>query len=210
MSQASITIGSLTVERLIGSAVAQAVPAVSALRCRVFRAWPYLYDGDEAYERAYLSDYAASPEAVLVVAKAEDEIVGAATAAPLGAHTNSFAALFESHGIAPDEVFYLGESVLDARYRGRGIGHAFFDLREDGGRTIATARGRPFAVFAFCGVIRPADHPLNPGNARSLEPFWRARGYTPKAGMIAPLAWRDVDQSTATNKQMQFWLRPFG
>ena len=40
----------IRVERLTGAALAAALPDVARLRIAVFRAYPYLYDGDAAYE----------------------------------------------------------------------------------------------------------------------------------------------------------------
>ena len=56
----------IRVERLIGEALGAALEDVARLRIEVFRDWPYLYDGDEAYERAYLQTYRESADAILV------------------------------------------------------------------------------------------------------------------------------------------------
>jgi hypothetical protein len=52
--------------RLTGEALAAALPDVARLRIAVFRAYPYLYDGDAAYEEAYLQTYRESENAILV------------------------------------------------------------------------------------------------------------------------------------------------
>jgi hypothetical protein len=108
---------------------------------------------------------------------------------------------FEQAGHDLERLFYFGESVLLPAWRGRGIGHAFFDHRGAGARAAGAS------AACFCGVVRPADHPLRPENARNLAPFWRARGYTPMEGMIAHYDWRDIDQSEETRHLMQFWHR---
>ena len=41
----------LRIERVVGADVRRHLDAVAALRIAVFRDWPYLYDGDAAYER---------------------------------------------------------------------------------------------------------------------------------------------------------------
>jgi hypothetical protein len=70
---------SVTIERLTGPALQAAIPAVSRLRISVFRDWPYLYDGDAAYEAEYLADFVQADSAVVIVARDGEEIVGAAT-----------------------------------------------------------------------------------------------------------------------------------
>ncbi len=72
---------SLRVEPLTGARLQAPLPDVARLRIEVFRAYPYLYDGDADYERQYIAAFAASPQAVIVAAFDGDEVVGASTAA---------------------------------------------------------------------------------------------------------------------------------
>ena len=153
----------VTVRPLLAGEIEAALPALGALRIRVFREWPYLYEGSEAYERDYVRAFARAGDAVLVAAFDGDAIVGAATASPMAAQDAEVLACFPE----PEGHFYFGESVLLPDYRGRGIGHAFFDHRE------AQARACGAKVAAFCGVVRPADHVLRPKDFRPLDGFWR-------------------------------------
>ncbi|MBD3765301.1 MAG: GNAT family N-acetyltransferase [Rhodobacterales bacterium] len=190
----------VTVRRLTGQALDAALDDVARLRLTVFREWPYLYDGDLDYERRYLAACRA-PGAVLVGAFDGTRLVGAATGTRMEDHAADFAAPLAQAGLAPDRVFYCAESVLLPDWRGRGLGHRFFDLREDHAR----AEGRDWV--AFCAVIRPPDHPARPADARSLEPFWRGRGYAPLPGAVAQFAWKDLGQPQETVKPLQIWLR---
>ena len=67
----------IRVAPLTGAALAGALDDVARLRIEVFRDWPYLYDGDAAYERAYLQIYRDSPGAIVVGAFDGDRLVGA-------------------------------------------------------------------------------------------------------------------------------------
>lgn len=186
---------------LTGARLEAALDDVAGLRIAVFRDWPYLYDGDQAYERAYLEAYRNSDRAILVGAFDGETLVGASTGAPLGEHADDFAAAFDGQGYDLDDVFYCAESVLLSRYRGQGVGHRFFDLRE------AHARALGFGFSAFCAVQRPADHPNRPAGYRPLDAFWRARGYAPLAGAVAQFSWKDLGQDSETRKPLQFWIR---
>lgn len=191
----------IRVEAMTGAALEAALDDVARLRIAVFRAWPYLYDGDLGYEREYLQSYRDSARAVVVGAFDGETLVGASTGAPLADHADDFAAAFEGVGIDLNQVFYCAESVLLPEYRGHGVGHGFFDARE------AHARKHGFVKTAFCGVQRPADHPLRPVAYAPLDPFWRKRGYAPLEGAIAQFSWKDVDQAEETQKPLQFWIR---
>jgi GNAT superfamily N-acetyltransferase len=163
---------SLVFREYVGPAIADVVADLARLRVTVFRDWPYLYDGDAAYERGYLARYARG-DSIVVAAYDGDRMVGAATGMPLTDHADDFAAAFERADIDMKDVFYCAESVLLSEYRGQGAGHAFFDRRE------AHAARLGFGKVAFCGVVRPADHPAGPRRYRPLDGFWRARGYAP-------------------------------
>ena len=191
---------SVTTRVLTGKALAAALEDVARLRIRVFRDFPYLYDGNADYERDYLRAYQ-SPGAVVVAAMDGDRVVGAATGAPMADHAADFAAAFADRPESLDQIFYCAESVLLPDYRGQGIGHAFFDARE------AHARDLGLNYSAFCSVIRPADHPARPAGYRPLDEFWRKRGYRPLLGVIARFSWKDLDQPEETEKTLQFWMR---
>lgn len=193
--------GELRIECVSGPAIAPWLGALAALRIRVFRDWPYLYDGDAAYEAAYLQTYMASPRSLFVLAFDGDEVVGCSTAVPLADEDAQFRAPFHEAGIDLDAIYYFGESVLDPRYRGRGLGHRFFDERE------AQARALGFAATAFCAVARGDDDPRRPQDHRPLDEFWRARGYRERPELVAEFAWREPGDPAPRPHRMQFWMR---
>ena len=185
---------------LAGDDLAESLPTLARLRTEVFRDWPYLYDGDAAYEKRYLATFAAVPDAVIVGAFDGPRMVGAATASPLAGADPAFRHPFEVAGLDSGEWFYFGESVLEPDYRGRGIGVGFFAERE------AAARERLFARTCFCAVARASDDPRRPDHHVPLDGFWERRGYRP-LGLTALYAWRDVGEATETPKVMRFWGR---
>lgn len=193
--------GDIQIKTVSGSGVLPWLDQVAALRIRVFREFPYLYDGAWQYERDYLAAYANSADSIVVLALDGGEVVGASTGLPLKDADTAFQAPFRQQGLPESAVFYLGESVLDAAFRGRGIGHAFFDRRE------AHARQCGARHTSFCAVIRAPDHPARPADYRPLEPFWRARGYLSVPGMEARFPWKECDEATESTKSMQFWVR---
>ena len=192
----------LDLRTLTGRALdAALLDALADLRIAVFRDWPYLYDGDRDYERAYLEVYRSSPGAVVVGAFDGDRLVGAATGTPMADHADDFASALADTGLPLETVFYCAESVLLPAYRGQGAGHGFFDAREGHARALG------FTHSVFCAVIRPEDHPLRPAGYRALDPFWRRRGYRPVPGAVARFAWKDIDRDTQDHKPLQVWLR---
>lgn len=192
----------LRIVTVTGSAISPYLQALGDLRIRVFRDWPYLYDGDIDYEENYLSTYARSARSLFVLAFDGDRIVGCATGVPLRDETANCQAPFVAAGFDVDAVYYFGESVLDHAYRGRAIGHRFFDAREDHARSIPGIR-----YTAFCAVQRAADDPRRPAQYRPLDAFWTRRGYCRRPELTAEFEWKELDRLSPVRNSMQFWLR---
>jgi GNAT superfamily N-acetyltransferase len=187
---------------LTGKSMAGALDALARLRIAVFHDWPYLYDGTLEYEQTYLAKLAAARGAVIVAAYDGENIVGCATGAPMAEAEAEVSAPFAARGYDIGRIFYCGESVLLRAYRGRGLGHAFFDHREAQARALGG-----FTHAAFCAVVRPEDHPLRPKDYVPLDAFWQKRGYAKADGLLTRFAWKDIDRSSETEKPMQFWMR---
>lgn len=186
-----------------GEAVTPYIADLARLRTDVFRAFPYLYEGSEAYEASYLATYAQSPESFFALALDEARIVGASTGVPMTDASEVFRAPFIAAGLDPQKVFYFGESVLLPTYRGRGLGVRFFEEREAYARRL----GR-FDWCTFCAVERPGDHPLRPAGYVPLDAFWARRGYKRRTDLTTMLAWQDIGDVEETEKLMTFWLKP--
>lgn len=191
----------VSVRRLACEEVASRFDDLAALRIEVFRAFPYLYEGDAAYERDYLATYMRSPGAVIIGALDGDRLVGAATATPLAEHREEFAAPFAERGLDVDDLFYFGESVLKSGYRGQGIGVRFFEERE------RAAREAGFGRCVFSAVVRPADHPMRPAGYAPLDRFWENRGYERIEGLVTGFSWRDIGNDAETEKPMEYWMK---
>lgn len=177
---------------------------LASLRIKVFREWPYFYDGDLAYEENYLRKFLGSEDAVLILATAEDASVGMATASPMSSQASEITIPISQAGFDLSRCFYFGESVLLPQYRGMGIGHRFFDERE----LAAKALGASSAVF--CAVIREDGDPRRPDNVHELSAFWRRRGYEPLKGLHCSIKWKEVGQAGERPHLMQFWSKNLG
>ena len=181
--------------------IADRLDEIAALRIAVFRDWPYLYDGDPAYEARYLQTYLDSDRALVLGAFDGARLVGVSTATPMEDHAEEFGAAFAHRPEPLQSIFYGGESLLLPEARGRGIYRRFFDLRE------ARAHDLGRAHVAFCAVSRPADHPARPATPQDNAAFWTRRGYAPLPGVIAEYRWRDLGNADETAHPMQFWMR---
>ncbi len=192
----------LQIECRTGADLVADLPALARLRIRVFRDYPYLYEGDAEYEERYLRTYADAPDGVMVLVRDGDRVVGASSALPLAAETPNVIEPFMAQGYAPDRIFYYGESVLLPEYRGLGLGRRFFEERE----AHARALGR-FDLACFCAVERPDDHPRRPRHYRPVYGLWAKQGFVKQPQLRTTFSWRDLDEAEETPKPMVFWLK---
>ncbi len=192
----------LTFKCLSGAALHQYIDELAQLRMQVFRDFPYLYDGDAAYEARYLSTYIEAPDSIIVLAFDGAKAVGASTGVPLKHETTEVKQPFVEAGFDTECIFYCGESVLLPQYRGQGAGVAFFEYREAHARSIAG-----ITHSCFCAVQRPDDHPARPADFQPLDTFWQHRGYQKCADLTTTLSWKEVGESEESAKPMTFWMK---
>lgn len=193
----------LRFEKYQGAAIRAVFESLAQLRIRVFRDYPYLYEGTLDYELDYLNIYAQSDRALLFAVYDGEKMVGATTCIPLAEETPEVQEPFLKAGYALSEIFYFGESILLPEYRGLGIGHRFFDEREAHATSFGTYR-----FTCFCAVDRPQDHPMRPAGYRPLDAFWTQRGYRKESSLVSQFIWPDLGETEGSAKNMIYWIRP--
>ena len=191
-----------TFKRVSGAAIAPYVDDLARLRIEVFREFPYLYDGDEDYERKYLQTYVKSPRSLAVLVYDGAQLIGASTGLPMADETPEFQRPFLENGYDVGKVFYCGESVLRRAYRGRGIYKHLFRAREQHASELPGIE-----LCTFCGVRRAPDHPLCPSDYTPLNAIWQRFGYTEHPELQTQYAWKDVGEDEPTAKTMRFWTK---
>jgi len=172
------------------------------LRIKIFKSYPYLYDGSLEYEKNYLARYAEAKNFFLVTAYSSGKLIGASTALPLDEEDISLKKVFIDKGIDPKSIIYFGESVVLPEYRGHGLGHRFFDEREAYAKSL-----KSITTTCFCAVERPEKHPLRPAQYSPLNTFWNSRGYTKDESLKATFHWKDLDEKEESPKTMIFWTK---
>ena len=180
--------------------------ALAALRIRVFREYPYLYEGSQQYEAKYLATYFAAETAMAVLAldqrNAVETVVGASTGVLMEQETDAFKQPFIDKGIDPSGLFYCGESVLLPDYRGQGLYRTFFTERERFARNL-----KGVSHICFCAMVRPESHPLKPPDYEPLDQIWQHFGYQPQPDLLTEFSWREVGAEQETRQPMMFWLK---
>ncbi len=192
----------IQIKSVTGNCIKPYIKDLARLRMELFRDFPYLYDGSLEYEEEYLSVYLRSRQTIIVLALDGARVVGASSGMPMSIESEEVKAPFVNTAIPPERVFYFGESLLMKAYRGRGIGHLFFDEREMHAKLL-----KRFSHTAFCAVVRPDDHPGRPAGYLPLDPFWVKRGYTRRPDLVTSFSWQDLNETQESLKPMVFWIR---
>lgn len=175
---------------------------LARLRIAVFKDFPYLYEGSIAYEKEYLATYTRSARSFLFAVYSGDRMVGATTCLPLSDENSEIRSPFERAGFKVESIFYFGESLLLPGFRGRGLGHRFFDEREAHARSFGT-----YKKASFLSVEREEQHPERPADYRPNDIFWQKRGYEKHPSIRAMMEWPDKGETSSTPKSLVCWMR---
>jgi GNAT superfamily N-acetyltransferase len=192
----------LAILEIDGTELSPWLDALGELRIRVFREYPYLYDGSLRYEREYLGIYQQCGRSRIVLVTTPDgSLIGATTCMPLADETAEFQAPFLKTGIDVNRCLYFGESIVLPEWRGLGLGREFFARRE------AHARRLGLGTTTFCAVDRPENHPLRPAGYRTLDEFWNGLGYAKQTGLQAVFPWKEIGEACESPKTLTFWTK---
>lgn len=187
---------------LQGKEILPYIDDLARLRIKIFHEYPYLYEGDMDYEKWYLQTYVDCADSVMIVAMDGTKVVGASTAIPLKHALKEFQQPFAEHGFNIETIFYYGESLLLAEYRGHGMGKQFFQERERMAR-----KSGDYTIAAFCAVERGANDPKRPDNYKALDAFWQRQGFVKRPELCAYVPWKEIGETTESIKPMVFWLK---
>ncbi len=197
-----MTLSNIKIRAFTGSAIKTYLSTVARLRVEVFRDYPYLLEGDIEHESQYLKKFASCKDAILVLVFDGSEIVGASLGIPLEHESDLIKKPFKEKKLDTASYYYFGESTLLKKYRGRGIGHHFFDQRE-----AHVQKLKRYKQIAFCCVVRPEDDSRIPNDYLPLDDFWKKRGYVKHPEMLTMITWKDIGKTKPSVKPMVFWIK---
>ncbi len=185
-----------------GGEIANHIEELGQFRIAIFNEFPYLYAGDMGAERKYLGRYLRSEESILVTVTDQHGLLGACTGLPLKNEEGEFKAPFAGSDI--DEIFYIGEVMVRAGSRGKGIGSNLLST------TIRSVDQTRYKKLFLCAVDRGANHPLRPDNYRSPDSLWMKFGFSKKRDTKVYFACKDIGSAVETEKPMNVWVRGEG
>ena len=188
------------VRSFTGSGLKPYLHSIAKLRTDVFKEYPYFEDSDLDRETQYLRKLSTNKEAIAVLIFDNTTLVGVSLGSPFVIEDPALHQPFKESKLGVESYFYFGDSVLLKHYRGRGIGHHFFDARE-----AHVAHYKKFKHICFCVPDFPTQN--QPKDFVPLTDFWRKRGYVHHPEMKCCLSWKKIDDDHPTDHSMSFWVK---
>ncbi len=195
-------ISRINIQSFKGNALKPYLPSIAKVRQEVYREYPYLHEVDLEQEKSYLEEHLDTEEAIAVLVFDGSAIVGVSTGTPLENEPENIQAPFIKEGLDICSFYYFGKSFLLKPYRGRGFGHHFFDLREYHAQNLGS-----YHHICFSSIARQEKPQNLPKEYMSLNSFWQKRGYVQHPEMHYKLSWKDISDSTPSEKPMVIWTK---
>jgi hypothetical protein len=192
----------IKIRTLTGAGIKTYIPSIVKVRNEVLKQYPYLRVGHTEEDTQYFKCLCQSKDSIAVLVFDGPKIVGVSTGTPLDEHPASLQKIFLEKHLDPAEFYYFGVCTLLGPYRGRGIAHHFFDLREEHAKHL-----KRFNKICLSNVIRPKNHHQKPKDYVPLDSFWKKRGYVERKDLIGKLAWCEIDEKTPSPKPLMFWVK---
>ncbi|MFS8562979.1 MAG: hypothetical protein LVR00_01035 [Rhabdochlamydiaceae bacterium] len=192
----------INIRTFVGAGIKIYLASIAKLRLEIFKDYPFLCKFSLEEELAYLRKFTQNKDAVAVLVFDGPKIVGAAIGAPFDSQEVEFIKLFQEKGLNPSAYFYFGQSVLLEPYRGRGLGHHFFDIREKHARYL-----KRFTGICFVSILRTSISPPPPKEYSSLINLWEKNGYIKRSDLTCQQSWKDSTAEKATPKTLIFWTK---
>ena len=178
----------ITEQLLTGAAIADVLDDLATLRLDIFREYPYLYEGRREDELNYLSTYAKTPDACVILAYDGSAVIGSATGMPLIQEDAQLRDAFAGTALPLDEVYYVGELLFRPGYRNSGLGRKLLDHLESQIRSFGS-----YHMLTCATVERSEDHSLCPRDYIPITRFLARTGFVRLSGVTTSFMWRETD-----------------
>ena len=185
-----------------GAGIKPYIHSIAKLRSEVLRDYPYFEEPNLDYNTQYLRKIASCKEAIAVLIFDNTTLVGVSLGYPFSHELASHHLPFKEKHLNLSSYYFFGESILLKPYRGRGIGHHFFDARE-----AHVAHFHAFKHICFCVPLQMESNEGRPNDFIPLHDFWRKRGYVPHPEMSIRLCKNKVEDSLGQESLMSFWIK---
>ena len=158
----------IKIRSLAGAGIKTYIPSIVQVRSQVLRDLPFLRNGNVEEDARYFQRISQNKDAIAVLVFDGPNVVGVSVGFPLELERPLLHTPFLEKKEEISSYFNFGTSTLLPAYRGRGLAHHFFDIRETHAQRL-----KRFKKICFAELASPS-----PAQAFTiLDAFWKKRGY---------------------------------
>lgn len=194
-------VDTVKIEVFYGKKIAPHVQDVIEISHRIYRGYPYLYNGDDPDYEAYLHTYPQSENAIVCIVFEGKTAVGLAAGRPMIEAREFYKQPLIDHGYDLSQLFYMGEYGLQPEYRGQGIEELMVKSLEDFAAMIG------FSHLCHWEMDGASDDPKQllgyiPGNS-----FWKKLNHAKHNELNFTLIWTDIGAAVETPHVAEYWMK---
>lgn len=195
-----------TIRLVINNDIINYLDKISEFRIKEFKEFPYLYEGNEEYEKSYIKGFIEGQNSVLGIVEIDSNIIGVATAMPLRCEAEIVKDVeleFHKMGFKIDEFFYIGEVIVKKGYRGNKISSRLLETVEKYFLNLG------FKYACLSTVERDIEDSRRPKNYSDIDKLCLYNGYT-KTKIYSDYSWpmkSDDGSIREVVNEMVYWIK---
>lgn len=171
------------------------------LRVRIFREFPYLYDGTVEDECSNLRAYANSANSLITVMYDGIRHIAAMSCLPMQDAWGELVDNLSTQAVNISECLYIGEILMEKTHRGMGLGSRLFDFARMHAVRLNMKK------LCFFSVRRDHTHDARPADYLEPAELWQKWGFSLVPGADVTLSYPQVDVGMQSHI-LDFWIRP--
>lgn len=191
-----------TMHVLKGKELLSNIPELTKLRLTIYREYPYLYEGDPLFEESYVSLFANSSDALLIVAKVGNRIVGALSGLPLDSAQKEIQDVFLASKMKLKECYALCDVVVLKEYRNRRVATILYEEFANQLRKM-----KRYKKVVLWQIVRAQDDPKRPNDYFSPDNFFGKQGFKKHPEYTCVLRWKEISEKEERAHRFEFWLK---
>jgi GNAT superfamily N-acetyltransferase len=189
-----------------GESIIPYVKDIADLSVRIYKEYPYLYEGTEEEYLPFIEHYTQFNEGIACILFDSAKPIGVAIGMPMNEMREKYKDPFVNARPQEscDEVFYLGEVLLLKAHRGQGLGKKMYLELE---RKIQ--ENKIMKKVCFCKIDETKRDPLMPNGYKPLDGFWKKLGFHKCEDIRVTVYWCNVNEESESPHEMVYWLKSF-
>jgi GNAT superfamily N-acetyltransferase len=193
---------SIRIETFRGKEITPHIDEIVNLWSKIYRDYPYLYDGEDAIYKAHLSGYAKLNDSIICVVFDNKKAVGLAIGIPLTQTREIYQEVFLEKGYELQSIFYLSEFGLQPDYRGKGVEEKMYQKIED----FVLQNGK-FKMICFWEINNSLISPQKRSGYVPKEKFWNQLDFTRHKELSFHVHWTNINAKEKTPHLATYWIK---